>query len=48
MPNQGWAHFEGGEGLSRVRHPCFNVGGELSRKRDDDVMDLFPDTLEPK
>ena len=46
MPNLGWGHFESGEGLSRVKHPCFNVGAELSKKRDEETLDLFADTLE--
>lgn len=48
MPNLGWGHFESGEGLSRVKHPCFNVGAELSQKRDEETLDLFPDALETR
>jgi len=43
MPNNGWGHFEGGKGLSRVKHPCFGVGTGLSQKRDEETLDLFPD-----
>lgn len=43
MPNNGWGHFEGGAGLSRVKHPCYDVGDGLSQKRDDETLDLFPD-----
>lgn len=43
MPNKGWGHFEGGEGLSRVKHPCFGVGDGLSKVRDNETLDLFPD-----
>lgn len=48
MPNKGWGHFEGGGGLSRVKHPCFNVGDDLSNKKDNATLDLFPETTEPK
>ena len=41
MPNGGWAHFEGGKGLKRVKHPCFHLGEGLSIKRDDQTPDLF-------
>lgn len=34
MPNKGWGHFEGGRGLARVKHPCFDVGDGLSQKRE--------------
>ncbi len=41
MPKGGWAHFEGGEGLSRVKHPCLHLGEGLSKKRDLETHDLF-------
>jgi len=41
MPNGGWAHFEGADGLSSVKHPCLDRGGSLSRRRDDETIDLF-------
>ena len=41
MPNAGAAFFEGGEGLRRVKHACFTWGKGLSRRRDQDTLDLF-------
>lgn len=41
MPNGGWAHFEGKEGLERVKHPCMHLGEGLSKKRDEQTLDLF-------
>ncbi len=41
MPNRGWAHFETGKGLSRIKHPCLHRGEGLSRRRDNDTPDLF-------
>jgi hypothetical protein len=41
MPNGGWAHFEGAEGLERVKHPCMHLGEGLSKKRDEQTLDLF-------
>lgn len=41
MPNGGWAHFEGADGLTNVKHPCMHLGEGLSRKRDDQTLDLF-------
>ena len=46
MPNSGAAFFEGGQGLRRVKHPCFTMGRSLSRRRDTDTMDLFDDGAE--
>lgn len=46
MPNGGWAHFEGGKGMGRIKHPCFNLGEGLSKKRDDQTPDLFADSEE--
>jgi len=37
----GWLHTDGGPGLQRVPHRCFNKGKGLSRKRDPDAQDLF-------
>jgi ribosomal protein S27AE len=41
MSNGGWAHFEGGEGLERIKHPCLHMGEGLSRKRDENTPDFF-------
>lgn len=41
MPNGGWAHFEGAQGLTRVKHPCLHLGERLSRARDGKTGDLF-------
>lgn len=41
MPNGGWAHFETGKGLSRIKHPCLHLGEGLSRTRDNNTPDLF-------
>ncbi len=41
MPNGGSVHFEKGDGLSRVKHPCLYLGERLSRKRDESTGDLF-------
>lgn len=41
MPNGGWAHFEGKEGLEKVKHPCMHLGEGLSKKRDTQTLDLF-------
>lgn len=41
MPNGGWVHFEGKEGLERVKHPCMHLGERLSKKRDEETLDLF-------
>lgn len=37
----GWVHFEGAKGLGRIKHPCFHRGEGLSRRRDNDMPDLF-------
>jgi predicted RNA-binding Zn-ribbon protein involved in translation (DUF1610 family) len=39
MPNGGWAHFEGREGLTNVKHPCMHMGERLSKKREPDNLD---------
>ena len=41
MPKGGWVHFEGGEGLTRIKHPCLHLGEGLSRRRDGITPDLF-------
>jgi len=41
MPNGGWVHFEGKEGLEGVKHPCMHLGERLSKKRDEETLDLF-------
>ena len=41
MPKGGWVHFEGGEGLTRIKHPCLHLGEGLSRRRDGTTPDLF-------
>lgn len=43
LPNGGWAHFEGKDGLSNVKHPCQTLGAGLSRRRDPFTLELFPD-----
>jgi hypothetical protein len=41
MKRGGWAHFEGANGLGRVKHPCFSRGDNLGRRRDSETPDLF-------
>ncbi|WP_157063700.1 hypothetical protein [Phaeobacter sp. 11ANDIMAR09] len=41
MKNNGWAHFEGGKGLGKIKHPCFDRGKGLSKRRDENTPDLF-------
>ena len=41
MANGGSATFEAAPGLSRVKHPCAHRGEGLSRRRDDEIQDLF-------
>lgn len=41
MPNRGWAHFEGAQGLTRVKHPCLHLGEGLSKKKDEETLELF-------
>lgn len=41
MPRGGWVHFEGGKGLTRIKHPCLHLGEGLSSRRDEDTPDLF-------
>jgi len=45
MPKGGWVHFEGGEGLTRIKHPCLHLGEGLSRRRDETTPDLFEVSL---
>lgn len=48
MKNKGWVHFEGTQGLDRIKHPCMHLGEKLSRRRDQDTPDLFADPIEDK
>lgn len=41
MPNGGWAHFEGAEGLSKIKHPCFDGRKAAIKRGDDGNLDLF-------
>ena len=41
MKAGGWAHFEGGKGLGRVKHPCLHRGEGISKRRDRETPDLF-------
>lgn len=41
MPNGGWAHFEGGKGLARIKHPCMHRGVGGRSRYDDLTPDLF-------
>lgn len=41
MPNGGWVHFEGKDGLERMKHHCMHFGEGLSKKRDEQTLDLF-------
>lgn len=41
MPKGGWVHFEGGKGLTRIKHPCLHLGEGLSSRRDATTPDLF-------
>ena len=41
LPNGGWAHFEGGRGLGRVKHPCMHVGEKMGSGSDNLTLDLF-------
>ena len=45
MPNSGWAHFEGRNGLSRVKHPCLHLGEGMGSQGDDKTPDLFRHSL---
>lgn len=44
MPNGGWAHFEGAQGLGGVKHPCLHRGEGLPNTRDDQTPDFFDET----
>jgi len=35
MPNGGWVHYERGIGLSRLKHPCFYIGEDIAKARDE-------------
>lgn len=41
MPNGGRVHYEGGKGLTRIKHPCLNRGEGMSKRREDRMADLF-------
>lgn len=41
MPNGGWAHFESGRGLSRIKHPCMHIGDKMGSGTDKLTIDLF-------
>jgi hypothetical protein len=41
MPNGGRVSFEGQDGLTRIKHPCFHRGESLGKSRDRDTADLF-------
>lgn len=43
MTNGGWAHFEGGKGLGRIKHPCLHRGLGLPSGRDELTPDMFED-----
>jgi hypothetical protein len=47
MKRGGWAHFEGAKGLGRIKHPCFNRGEGLGRRRDNETPDLFDKPAPP-
>jgi hypothetical protein len=46
MPRGGWGHFNGNEGLSRMKHPCMYLGQGLGRRRGDGMDDLFDAALQ--
>lgn len=41
MPRGGWVHFEGGKGLTQIKHPCLHLGEGLSGRRDENTPDIF-------
>jgi hypothetical protein len=41
MPNKGWVHFEGGEGLGKIKHPCLRRGEGIKKGNDEITGDLF-------
>jgi hypothetical protein len=47
MNGGGWVHFESAIGLGRVKHACFHRGEGLSRRRDNDTLDLFEELVPP-
>lgn len=40
MPNGGWGHFEGGAGLTKIKHPCFDRRKVTSVHEDQGTLDL--------
>lgn len=47
MPNGGWAHYEGADGLEKIKHPCFDNRRAPPKRGDDGNLDLFKDIPEP-
>lgn len=47
MPNGGWAHFEGGAGLGKIKHPCFDARRASVKRGDDGNLDLFENCPAP-
>ena len=45
MRSGGWVHFESAAGLTRLKHPYLHKGEGLSRRRDQNTLDLFEDYL---
>lgn len=41
MRNGGWLHVGAAVGLRRIKHACMHLGEGLSRRRDDNTLDLF-------
>jgi hypothetical protein len=48
MKKGGWAHFEGARGLGQIKHACLHRGEGLSRRRDNETLDLFDLETKPK
>ncbi len=42
MPNGGWARYEAGRGMSRIKHACFDRGVGFSKGSENDTLPLFP------
>lgn len=41
MSNDGWAHFEGGKELGRIKHPCIHITEKTGSDTDKLTLDLF-------
>lgn len=41
MTKGGYAHFEGGVGLGRIKHPCLHIGERIGTRRDSRTYDMF-------